>query len=741
LNYKLFLEQVEIMQKIKLIISLIVLTASVIYSQSRDFRVHSRSMLHQTVYNTGEVGRAYDAGSAGIPGGYPPSMEWPPNGHEIIDRKEYEGQHNSMGGGVYIGAFKNGQGTHLYDFCGAVSTSDGNTTPVEGVYSTPISIQRTENFPVLANGNLNPSYNPDEAEEIIVSKWKTINTGMIITRTSRAWSFPGYNGFIIYEYEFQNANPDTLTEAFIGWTYSFCPSMFGYERKFNRWAEADYRSQAFARYDLRRWMSYNHERAGRPDTVLFNTWSQPGDRGGLNSPQAAGLIVLHYDYDHLADSGKVNLYVPTDEGTIIWDANHKVKQPYVNRYENGNLYNTKVQAWLDNQARKQGPFKGHTDSLSLPDNNYYWIGRGKPYVKGQFKQPVNRGYIFGPYTLLPGETAKFTVAEVVGYGPGRASDSVYKDIGGSTLGDNETGTGLHAVPSWYSQLSYPDVQNPNSIGSNYLQNHPLPWYVDPDAVTIRDEADRCIQMYTGGPVIKWDSLQFEPKNTSEKGVYNTVKIPFPAPVIRIENSSSATNKIIWGPQVESFTSPRLNAPFNYYLVMRALDPLGPWTLIDTVWKKDGRYFHDSVYTVSDYQSDLGVDVYYAVYSVDMAGKKSGFTNMTYNVTQAPAAPTLDKVYVVPNPLVVTNGRTGSAQGGDVSDQIGFFGLTKKCTIKIFSFSGQLIQTLNHDGDAYSEVSWFQISRNHQMIASGVYFFVVQDAATGKLAKGKFVIIH
>jgi hypothetical protein len=486
-------------------------------------------------------------------------------------------------------------------------------------------------------------------------------------------------------------------------------------------------------------MIYNHERDGRPDTVLFNTWSQPGDRGGLNSPQAAGLMILHYDYDHLADSGKTNLYVSAEENTQVWDANHKLKQPYVLRQENGNLYYTKVVAWLDNQSRKQGPFKNHTDSVNFADN-LYWMGRGKPYYKGSFTLPVNHGTIFGPYELLPNDIAKFTIAEVVGYGPGRASDTIYKDLGGSTLGSNESGSGMHPVPSWYNTISYPEVQNPNSMGSNYLQTHPLPWYVDPDVVSIRDAADRAIQMYTGNPLVKWDSLQFDPTTTPDKGIYQ-VKIPFPAPVIRVENTSSASNKIIWGPQVESFNTPRLNAPFSHYLVVRALDPLGPWTIIDTVGIKDIRYFKDSVYVVTDLQSDLGVDVYYAVYSVDITGRKSGFTNMIYHITQAPAAPTLDKVYVVPNPLVVTNGRTGSAVGGDVSDQIGFFGLTKKCTIKIFSFSGQLVQTLEHDADAYSEVSWFQISRNHQMVASGVYFFTVVDAATGKLVKGKFVIIH
>ncbi len=730
------------MKKIKLIIILTIISAAVVFSQSRDFRVHSRSMLHQTVYNTGEVGRAYDAGGTGIAGGYPPSMEWPPNGHEFIDRKEYEGQHNSMGGGVYIGANKNNDPTRYYDFCGAVSDNNGHTTPVEGVFSTPELLTRTENYPVLANGEINPSYKPDEAEEIIVSKWNAINTGITVTRTSRAWSFPGYNGFIIYEYEFQNNTQDTIKDAMIAWSYAFAPSMFGYERKFNRWAEADYRNQAFGRFDLRRWMSYNHERNGRPDTVLFDTWSKEGDRGGLNSPQAVGLMVLHYDHDHLAIKGQTNLTVSADDDKIIWDSDNKVKQPYLLRFENGNLYYTKVNTWVDIAgSRKTGPFKGKADSTNFPDNNYYWLGRVKPSYKLSYSQPVNRGYGFGPYNIAPNETARFTVAEVVGYGAGRASDSIYKDLGGSTLVSNESGSGLHPVPSWYKEISYPEVQNPSTMGSNYLQTHPLPWYVDPDVVSIRDAADRAIQMYTGGPLIKWDSLQFEPKDTPEKGVYNTVNIPIPAPVIRIENTSAASNKIIWGPQVENFYTPRLNAPFDHYLVVRALNPLGPWTIIDSVSKKDSRYFKDSVYVILDDKSDVGVDVYYAVYSVDNTGRNSGFTNMTYHVTQSPAAPVLDKVYVVPNPLVVTNGRSGSAQGGDVSDQIGFFGLTKKCTIKIFSFSGQLVQTLQHDGDAYSEVSWFQISRNHQMVASGVYFFVVEDAATGKRAKGKFVIIH
>jgi len=44
-------------------------------SQQRDWRVHRRGLLHQAVYNTGELGRAYNAGGTVQQGS--PSMEWP----------------------------------------------------------------------------------------------------------------------------------------------------------------------------------------------------------------------------------------------------------------------------------------------------------------------------------------------------------------------------------------------------------------------------------------------------------------------------------------------------------------------------------------------------------------------------------------------------------------------------------------------------------------------------------------
>ena len=732
----------KVSAKIFALLAFFVLVAS---AQNRTPQTHTRSMIHQTVYNTGELGRAFDGGQTGMTVGFS-SMEWPPNSRIIINKREYEGQHNSMGGGFYLAGTLDG--TRQTVACGAVaSAGNGQTVPVAGVYSFPGSISRTENYPVLANGTLNPAYNPNEAEEIIVATWTT-PLNISVTRTSRAWSFPGYNCFIIYEYDIVSTNSDPITDAFVGWGYGLCPSMFGYERLYNEWSESnDMRAKdMYARFDLKRWMSYNQDRIGKPDADFFDLWSQPGDRGGLNSPQAVGILPLYYDHDHLAVRGQTN-YPAAADSAYVWDETNRIKQPYTNRYENRNVDITKITSWTDIVTRKTQAFGGTADSTSFTPANAndwpYWKGRAKPSSNLGWKQPVVHGYLFGPYTFPPNEHLHFTIAEVVGYGAGDAGDTVYTDMGG---GVETSGNVFHPVSSWYNQLTYASAGgNPPAIGSTYLQTHPLPWYVNPGVVSIRDVADRAIQMYTGSStVVKYDSIQFDPRYTPQTGHYaNTIQIPVPAPVFTVENTSAGVNKILWGDEVESFTTPKLHAAFSYYLAYRSISALGPWTLMDSVGKKDPRYWRDSTYLLYDRGSNAGEDAYYIIYSVDALGMKSGVTNLTLHNTQGPAAPTLGKVWVVPNPLIVTNGAIGTSTSGDFNDKIGFFGLTQKCTIRIFSYSGALVQTIVHDTPPTSGYSqeWFQITRNNQLMASGVYFFTVDDAATGKRATGKFVVIH
>ena len=718
-------------------------------AQQRDWRVHVRGLLHQSVFNTGELGRPYSAGGTVADGR--PSMEWPPYSRLILDRTNFPGQHLSFGSGIWLAA--TGPDGRRYAYSGAVSDTDGAPVPVVGVYSTPVELRRIENYPVLEDGSLNPAFDPNEAEEMIVSSWTT-PVGIRVTRTSRAWSYPGYDSFIIYEYEFENVTANTLTDVFITFANTFGPSMFGYQRVHGEWVESAFRGQPpaglgdhFARFDLKRWMTYSHERNGLPDPSLFDIWSREGDRGGLTSPQAAGLVMLHYDYDHLAtrDETEQIFLVPADS-LYMWDANGKAKQPFLLRYENGNLYEGKIGPWMDpGLRRKTSIWQSIQDSTRFneqfePELWNYWRGRTNASTNLSWWQPVSRGYGFYPYTMPSGTTARFAVAEVVGYGPGVAGDAVYTDMGGNVRAGVDAGVIFNPVPSWYDVIEYPHLGTGGQIGSTYLQDNPLPWYVTPPVISIRDVADRAIEMYTGRQLVKHDTLQYEPVDAPPTGMYSTIEIPVPAPAIRIENTSAAANRIVWGPQVEGFNTPRLRAPFSHYEVLRAPHPLGPWTVIDEVLPGDIDYFEDGEYSILDPESNLGDEVAYAVVSVDEEGGRSGRTNLIIHQTQAPATETLGKVYVVPNPLVVTSGLSGTDSGGDIADRVQFMGLTSRCTIRIFSYTGQLIQTIEHDEASYGD-PWYQLTFNNQVIASGVYFFVVEDHATGSRSDGKFVVIH
>lgn len=680
-------------------------------------------------------------------------MEWPPNSRLVLDRTNYPGQHNSFGSGIWIAGTRPG-GDRIYAFCGAVSNTSGEPIPVIGVYSTPVALQKIENYPVLEDGELNPGFNPNEAEEIIISSWNT-PVGIRVRRTSRAWSYPGYDSFIIYEYEFENVTNDTLTDVFITFANTFAPSMFGYQRNHGAWNEGSFRGQPpaglgdhFTRFDLKRFMSYNHERDGLPDPDFFDRWSMPGDRGGLNSPQAVGIMMLHYDYDHLStrDQTEQVFLVPADS-MGMWDQNGKAKQPFLLRYENGNLpAEAKTATWMDPRLRrKTSIWNGITDSTRFndqfePELWEYWKGRTTSSANLSWWQPVSRAYGFFPYVLPPGETMQFTVAELAGYGPGVASDRQYKDLGGAVRAGVDAGAYFNPVPSWYDTLQYNFLGSKDYIGSDYLQDHPLPWYVTPGVVSIRDVADRAIEMYTGQPLVKYDTRQYKPEEAPATGFYNTIPIPIPAPVIRVEDTRAAANRISWGPQVESFSSPRTQAAFSHYDVLRAPHPLGPWTVIDSVFPGDPDYFRDGEYAIIDPESNLGDNAAYAVVSIDEFGGRSGMTNLTVHETQAPPAETLGRVYVVPNPLLVTSGLTGSDPSGEISDRIQFVGLTSRCTIRVFSYTGQLILTIEHDRETFGN-PWYQLSINNQIIASGVYYFVVEDAVTGSRSKGKFVVIH
>jgi hypothetical protein len=785
------------MKQLTYLLLIVIVFSSAALAQ-RDFKTHTRSMLRETIYNTGEIGRALEASNSttiGLPEGTS-SWEWPPYSKQTLNQIIYWGHQNSFGGGILFQAKINGQ--YVAKACGGITDGSGNGTTIAGIYVIPGSIARTENFPVLADGSLNTAYNPNEAEEIIVTKYNTTAPmNLTITQTSRAWSFPGYDAFIIIEYDIVNNDVVDYTDGMVMFENAMAPSAFGLQRRYGLWNESANTTRArevYGRYNFTRYLSYVHSRDGFRDPQYFDTWSGDGNRGGLNSPQGVGFMILHYDYDHLQLKSQTS-YTLSDTARV-WDANGKFLQPYTTQQvpnRNVDLSASRAISYgltLSSRPYAAFDFKSttataKTDSTYWATYNYpskavdpvtnqalmdYWQGRGKPRAlsNGNYSQTTLHYNSFGPYVFAKGQHLKFSVAEIVGYGPGTPADTMYRDAGGAY---SSTTQYYEPVVSWSDSLSYPGLSGLSGvsyIGSAYLKNgaHKLPWYVtgkissaDPSPViSMRDVADRAIQMYTGSDLINYNKIQLKPENTPATGAYATTRtyIPIPSPALFVYDAADVKNKLAWGPQVEGFTSlaavqaakaaGRIKAGLSYYVVLKSPEGLGPWVRLDSVSIRDSRYFNKDAdypnqYVYRDVSSLLSENYYYAVISVDSLGGKSGMTNVTYHPTQKGAVAELGgKLYVAPNPLILSSNFGGSTKEGDIKDKIGFYGLPQHSTIRVFSYSGQLVGTIDHNSNTYSN-EWFQISRNSQRIASGVYFYIVEDLDKGTRATGKFVIIH
>ncbi|HKJ82077.1 MAG TPA: hypothetical protein VJ954_08640 [Ignavibacteriaceae bacterium] len=145
----------------------------------------------------------------------------------------------------------------------------------------------------------------------------------------------------------------------------------------------------------------------------------------------------------------------------------------------------------------------------------------------------------------------------------------------------------------------------------------------------------------------------------------------------------------------------------------------------------------------------GVDYYYAVTAVNNGtqntdgiypGEKlesSRFANRSQlpAVSVKPGLNVSNKVRVVPNPATVA---AGKALTSGSPDKISFFNLPIKCTLRIFTETGDLVKTIQHYGTADEE--WDQRTDNNQYVSSGIYVLAVTDCQDihGKNLDNEFV---
>jgi hypothetical protein len=97
---------------------------------------------------------------------------------------------------------------------------------------------------------------------------------------------------------------------------------------------------------------------------------------------------------------------------------------------------------------------------------------------------------------------------------------------------------------------------------------------------------------------------------------------------------------------------------------------------------------------------------------------------------------LDDIKVVPNPYIVRNDWEPSR---DYS-RLAFTHLPDKCTIRIYTLSGDLLQTLEHESATFDgNENWDLLTTNNQKIAAGIYIYQVDSEYGEKI--GKFAVVR
>ena len=223
-------------------------------------------------------------------------------------------------------------------------------------------------------------------------------------------------------------------------------------------------------------------------------------------------------------------------------------------------------------------------------------------------------------------------------------------------------------------------------------------------------------------------------------------------------------------------------PFNFYIEnMNFVDSLGQHPVLDMIahdQNGDGQFsFLDDrvlvgplnergrwdgmIFTVDfkDAQSESELPKNNDVFA--MRHVKPWFTNdsLTFTVSanqRIDAALVKNKmqdIRVVPNPYVASNMMEQSVVNKFLNQRrrMLFTNLPERCTIKIFTVSGNLIRELVAPDDAVTGYSgfgdtntgllhWDMLTKEGLEIAAGMYFYHVEDEGTGEEISGKFAVI-
>jgi hypothetical protein len=194
----------------------------------------------------------------------------------------------------------------------------------------------------------------------------------------------------------------------------------------------------------------------------------------------------------------------------------------------------------------------------------------------------------------------------------------------------------------------------------------------------------------------------------------------------------------------------------------ALEPDSVPDSLRSIYLTDDGYFkyYEYEYTAENLLPTIAYWI--NVTAFDYGSPSSGLDALETNPTVLPAVTyaleSADQVlsegldvFVYPNPYRLDadyrargfEGRGELDRPPDRTRAVHFANLPPKCTIRLYSLDGDLIREIQHDVDPSNPLAnhdtWDLITRNHQLVVSGIYYWAVEDP-NGNAQIGKLAII-
>lgn len=579
-------------------------------------------------------------------------------------------------------------------------------------------------FPQNSADHVAPEKIPGTADGLIESY---VNTDMGISFKQRVIGFSqqNHNKYVIKEYIFKNTgNIDADDEIELNQTIE--GFYFLKQLRYQEWPQRPWASAVgqFPGDEVR--MIYGYP-TREPGSELDNLGGPNVDANGyLTNPIFMGEALL---FASAAPNDFVNDrpaqphmtgFTDVDFPSFTfhsWNMTTTQKSQLYEVMENG-LVNVEGINWPELEGTVPGTHHG------VPIDQM-----GIPYITEMpgFGYSSSGCYSIGPYDLAPGDSIKVVIADCMG----GISPDVSREISKKWWNNEDPG-----VPAgWENDAKLP------------LQ------YQDFPELYAADERDAVVNLNKDKWILSGKDSLLQTARAAKWAYDNNYNVPLPPPGVSVSVTGLANGiRIEWGKEADSH--PGL-AGFNIYRAEGNFYPGVPYGESDFIgeWEK--------VYTAStgeheftDSSPSRAVAYFYAVTAFDDGGAGVDFDGISHVLESNPynsvttfaanlqrEAGSLAKVVIVPNPYNVA--ANALLYPGE-NNKIAFLDVPQKCTIRIFSESGDLIKTIEHDGsgDAY----WGDIPNEHQttetgqLVVSGVYIVQFETPDGGSQIK-KLIIVR